>query len=317
MNDILLDIKDLNKVYDSKIKDKTVRALKKVDLQVYKDEILGLVGESGCGKSTLAKSIMQLTEPDGGEIIYNGHDILKFSEKEKRNIKREMQYIFQDPKSALNSRKKIGWLLEEPLKVHTKFTKKERIEKVKRMLDMVGLSYDYLDYYPRALSGGQAQRIAILCALMNEPKILIADEAVSALDVSIQAQILNFLQCLKEELNLTMIFITHDLSVCHYMSDRIAVMYSGRIVEIGDANIIYNNPKHPYTQELFQSILTIHSKMTDFKTSDASKGLYPCETKGCAYAPICPYRMEKCKNELPHMRKLSDGTEVRCFKYFE
>ena len=313
MKDLLLSIENLNKEYDKKIKNKSKKALKDVNLKVYKDEILGLVGESGCGKSTLAKTIIQLINPDSGSIFFNGENILDFDNRKKRALKKDMQYIFQDAKSALNNRKKIGWLLEEPLKVHTDMNKNQRIEKVKSMLDLVGLSHDYIDYYPKSLSGGQAQRIAILCALMNNPKLLIADEAVSALDVSIQAQILNFLQCLKKEMNLTMIFITHDLSVCYYMADRIAVMYSGRIVEIGNAQIIYNNPKHPYTQELFQSILTIHSKMTDFKTSDVS--IENCKTKGCDYAPICQVRMEKCMNNVPEEYTLDDNTKVRCFLY--
>ena len=311
--EIILKCNKLNKEFDKKIKDKRLKALKDVDLEVYEDEILGLVGESGCGKSTLAKTIVQLIEPDSGSIFFKGEDIVKLSSKEKRILKKDMQYIFQDPKSALNNKKTIGWLLEEPLKVHTKMSKIERKERVKEMLDLVGLSYEYIDRHPYGLSGGQAQRIAILCALINKPSFVIADEAVSALDVSIQAQILNFLQCLKKEMNVTMIFITHDLSVCHYMSDRIAVMYSGRIVEIGDADTIYTNPKHPYTQELFQSILTIHSKLTDFKTNDVEK--LTCGKNGCEYAPNCSYKMEKCINNLPDEYKTEDGSKVRCFLY--
>lgn len=310
---VILKCSKLNKEFDKKIKEKRLHALKDIDLEIYEDEILGLVGESGCGKSTLAKTIMQLIEPDSGKIFFKGENIVDKSQKEKRILKKDMQYIFQDPKSALNKRKTIGWLLEEPLKVHTNMSKKQRKERVKEMLDLVGLSYEYIDRHPYGLSGGQAQRIAILCALINNPSFVIADEAVSALDVSIQAQILNFLQCLKKEMNLTMIFITHDLSVCHYMSDRIAVMYSGRIIEIGDANTIYENPKHPYTQELFQSILTIHSKMTDFKTNDVET--FSCGKIGCEYAPNCSYKMDICKNEKPGEYKTEDGSKVRCFLY--
>lgn len=313
MNNIILKCNKLNKIYDKKNKSKSLRALKDIDLEVYEDEILGLVGESGCGKSTLAKSLIQLIEPDSGEIIYKDENIINFSKKQKRELKKDIQYIFQDAKSALNNRKKIGWLLEEPLKVHTNLKKDEREKKVKEMLDLVGLSYEYINRYPKSLSGGQAQRVAILCALINNPSFVIADEAVSALDVSIQAQILNVLQCLKKEMNLTMIFITHDLSVCHYMSDRIAVMYSGRIVEIGDANTIYNNPKHPYTQELFQSILTIHSKLTDFKTNEVDK--FICGKKGCEYAPNCSYKTEKCTSYEPEEYITDDGSKVRCFLY--
>lgn len=312
-NKIILKCEKLNKEFDKKNKNKRIHVLKDINLEIYEDEILGLVGESGCGKSTLAKTIIQLIEPDSGKIYYKNKNILDMTAKGKRKLKTDMQYIFQDAKSALNGRKKVGWLLEEPLKVHTKLNKKQRLERVKEMLDLVGLSHDYIDRHPYGLSGGQAQRIAILCALINNPSFVIADEAVSALDVSIQAQILNFLQCLKEEMNLTMIFITHDLSVCHYMSDRIAVMYSGRIVEIGDANTIYENPKHPYTQELFQSILTIHSKMTDFKTNLIEK--FTCGHGGCEYAPNCPYKTNRCKIEEPKEYETKDGSKVRCFLY--
>lgn len=311
--EIILKCINLNKEFDKKDKKKSLKVLKDINLEVYEDEILGLVGESGCGKSTFAKTIIQLTKPDSGEILYKGKSIVNIKSEEKRKLKKDMQYIFQDPKSALNYRKKVGWLLEEPLKVHTKLNKKQRLERVKKMLDLVGLSHEYINRYPYGLSGGQAQRIAILCALINNPSFVVADEAVSALDVSIQAQILNFLQYLKKEMNLTMIFITHDLSVCYYMSDRIAVMYSGRIVEIGDANIIYENPKHPYTQELFQSILTIHSKMTDFKTNSVEK--FTCGQGGCEYVSNCPYKTNRCKIEEPKEYETKDGSKVRCFLY--
>lgn len=312
-NKIILKCEKLNKEFDKKNKNKRIHVLKDINLEIYEDEILGLVGESGCGKSTLAKTIIQLIEPDSGKIYYKNKNILDMTAKGKRKLKTDMQYIFQDAKSALNGRKKVGWLLEEPLKVHTKLSAAERKEKVKEMLDLVGLSHDYIDRYAYGLSGGQAQRIAILCALINNPSFIIADEAVSALDVSIQAQILNFLQYLKKEMNLTMVFITHDLSVCHYMSDRIAVMHSGKIVEIGDADDIYNDPKHPYTQELFQSILTINSKETDFKTSEIEKRT--CNSSGCGYASICPYKSDKCLDENPEEFTLENGRKVSCFLY--
>lgn len=309
---ILLQCNSLNKSYTNKYgEDKKI--IKDLNLDVFEYETLGLVGESGSGKSTLAKLILQLICPDSGEIYYKGDNILNYTKKEKRKLKKDIQYVFQDPGSALNKRKTISWLLEEPLKIHTDLTSIQRQERVKEMIELVGLSKNILNRYPHSLSGGQAQRVAVLTALMNNPSFVIADEPVSALDVSVQAQILNLLQQLKEELKLTIIFITHDLSVCYYMADRIAVMFAGRIVEIGDVESIYNNPQHPYTQELFQSILTVYSKETDFKVSNLE--IILPKGQGCDYASRCPYRMDKCVKKIPDNYKSKSGSMVKCFLF--
>ena len=287
--------------------------IKDLNLDIYRYETLGLVGESGSGKSTLAKLILQLIEPDSGEIYFKGDDISSYNKKQKRELKKDMQYVFQDASSALNQKKTIQWLLEEPLKIHTNMSKDQRRDKVKKMIGLVGLSEGILNRYPYSLSGGQAQRVGLLTSLMNNPEFIIADEPVSALDVSVQGQILNLLGEIKEELKLTMVFITHDLSVCYYISDRIAVMYEGRIVEIGDVEAIYKNPQHPYTQELFQSILTVYSKETDFKISNKEK--INLDKKACGYADRCPYVMDRCLCEIPDDYISKSGSLVKCFLY--
>ncbi len=308
----ILSCHNINKSF-KKARGSRVHIIKDLSLDIYEEETLGLVGESGSGKSTLSKILTQLIGLDSGKIIYKGRDITKFNSRDKRRLKKDIQYIFQDPKSALNRKKKIGWLLEEPLKVHTKLDKDERLEKILKLLDLVGLSGDYLDEYPGRLSGGQAQRIAILCSLMNNPRLIIADEPVSALDVSIQAQILNFLQFLKKELNLTMVFITHDLAVCYYMADRVAVMYSGRIVEVGRVEDIYKDPKHPYTRELLQAgfnkNLACESSLKDIKLE------LNLVKDHCDYLERCPYRLEKCSLKTPGDYELAGARKVRCFLY--
>lgn len=314
MKEKLLCCSNINKSF-KKSKKRSSHIIKDLSLEIYEEETLGLVGESGSGKSTLSKILIQLIEADSGKIIYRGRDITNISNREKKKLKKEIQYIFQDPKSALNRSKKVGWLLEEPLKVHTKLTREERREKILELLDLVGLSEDYLEEYPRRLSGGQAQRIAILCSLMNSPRLIIADEPVSALDVSIQAQILNFLQFLKSELKLTMVFITHDLSVCYYMADRVAVMYAGRVVEIGQVEAIYKEPKHPYTKELLNSSF---KREIDYEISSMDRGGEIQLGKNfCEYIARCPYRMEKCRLNTPEEYKLENQTRVRCFLYEE
>lgn len=308
----ILCCSNVNKTF-KKSRSRKVHVIKNLSLEIYEEETLGLVGESGSGKSTISKILMQLIEADSGEIVYRGKKITNLSSREKKLLKKDIQYIFQDPKSALNNKKRVGWLLEEPLKVHTKMKKEERHEKIIEMLDLVGLSEDYLDQYPHRLSGGQAQRIAILCSIMNNPKLIIADEPVSALDVSVQAQILNFLQFLKKELKLTMVFITHDLNVCYYMADRVAVMYFGRIVELGDVEDIYKNPKHPYTKELLEAGF---NGEIDYDISSIDKGgEIKLGEKFCEYIARCPHSMDKCRTRAPKLYKLDNKRQVRCFLY--
>ena len=232
-----------------------IYALEDLNLDIQAGETLGLVGESGSGKSTLGRILAGLLKPDSGQVLLDDTPI---TELKPLDLHRRVQYIFQDPKASLNEHKTVRWLLEEPLRVQTDMGKRARTDRVHELLEIAGLSRDYLDYYPQELSGGQAQRISILAALMGKPDVLIADEAVSALDVSVQAQILNFLTELREEFDLTMIFITHDIHVCYYMSDRIAVMHDGQIVEEGSAERIYHEPQVDYTKELFASVLKLN-----------------------------------------------------------
>lgn len=232
-----------------------IRALDDLSLEIYRNETLGIVGESGSGKSTLARILVGLLEPTSGQVTIENRMLDSLSRLERA---KKVQYIFQDPLASLNSHKTVRWLLEEPLRCQTDMTAAQRAARLREIYPMAGLPDDYLDAYPNELSGGQAQRVSILAALMGDPEILIADEAVSALDVSVQAQVLNFLQDLKQRLGLTLIFITHDIHVCYHLADRMIVMQHGRIVEEGSAEDVFHHPQEAYTQELFASVLSLH-----------------------------------------------------------
>lgn len=263
-NPVILELQDLEKYYPIKggifgTKVKDFKAVDGVSIKIRKGRTFGLVGESGCGKTTLGRTILRLIEPTAGKIIYHGENILDKNANEMRVLRKKMQIIFQDPFSSLNPRMTVGDIITEPLVIHEIGTKKERIETAARLLEKVGLSADALSRYPHEFSGGQRQRICIARALTLNPEFLICDESVSALDVSVQAQVLNLLQDLQDELGLTYIFISHDLSVVKYMSDEIAVMNSGKIVELADAEAIYNNPQNVYTQKLISAIPKGHT----------------------------------------------------------
>ncbi|UUV18513.1 ATP-binding cassette domain-containing protein [Fusobacteria bacterium ZRK30] len=270
MMENILEIKNLKKsfgssgVFKSK-KSKTV--VDNISFEVKKGEIFGLVGESGCGKSTTGNLISKLLNIDDGEIIYKGRNIDRLKGRDLKNMRKNIQMIFQDPYHSLNPKKNIGWILMEPLIIHNMYSKEERRKKILDMLDIAGFDKNFLNKYPHELSGGQRQRVAILAALMCEPDFVVADEAVSALDVSVQAQILNFMKKLQSKMGLTYLFISHDLNVVYYMCDRIAVMKEGKIVEIGEAERLYLNPKHPYTKSLLDAIpgknnVTLHPDLS-------------------------------------------------------
>lgn len=321
---ILLDVKGLKKYY--KIKSKKMfgkpsylKAVDGVDLQIYKGETFGIVGESGCGKSTIGQMMVNLLKPTDGEIVfdynvdYTSPTISSIGGK--KSLKQKIQIIFQDPYSSLDPKKKIGWLLEEPLKIHHMYkNKKDLNKKVKNMIHLVGLDESYIDKYPHELSGGQRQRVCIAISLILNPEFVVADESVSALDVSIQAQILNLMQDLQKELNLTYVFISHDLNVVHYISDRLGVMYLGKFVEVGDVDIIYNEPLHPYTQALLSAIPDTSDKPRERIVLEGDVPS-PIDTKpGCAFASRCRYATEKCFNETPELKAVK-GRQVRCHLY--
>ena len=300
-----------------------VKAVDDVSLEVYKGETLGIVGESGCGKSTLGKTLMMLEKATGGKVMFNYggefKDITKFDRKEMFDFRKKVQMVFQDPYSALNPQKKIYTSFEEPLKVHGISSQAEREAVMEKVLKMVNIQPDYLMRYPHEFSGGQRQRLCIARALEVMPEVLICDEPVSALDVSIQAQVLNLMKDIQKEMNLTYLFIAHDLSVVQYMSDRIVVMYLGKIVEIADSRALYDEPLHPYTKALLSAIPVpdIHST----KKRQVLEGEVPSpihKPTGCAFHPRCPHATERCKQEDPALIH-HHGSEhmVACHLYNE
>ncbi|RJS59348.1 dipeptide ABC transporter ATP-binding protein [Bacillus sp. PK3_68] len=290
-----------------------VKAVHNVSFKLYEGETLGLVGESGCGKSTTGRTILRLTEPTEGKAMYNNQDIFQLSEKEFRQMRQEMQMVFQDPYSSLNPRKRIGKTLEEPLVIHSIGNKKERTEKVMEILNQVGLQVDHYYRHPHEFSGGQRQRIGLARALVVNPKIIIADEPVSALDVSIQSQIINLLQKLQEEMKLTYLFIAHDISVVRHICDRIGVMYLGRIVEEAPVDSIFASPLHPYTQALLSAAPVPNPKVK--RERILLKGELPSPLNpppGCVFHTRCPYATTRCMKEVPVKKEMSKGHFVAC-----
>lgn len=295
-----------------------VKAVDDVSLNVYQGETLGIVGESGCGKSTLGKTMMMLQRPTGGSVLYNygeGNfkDITKFTGKEMLDFRKQVQMVFQDPYSALNPLKKIYTSFEEPLKIHGITSKTDREKTMDAVLKMVNIQPDYLLRYPHEFSGGQRQRLCIARALEVYPKVLICDEPVSALDVSIQAQVLNLMKEIQKKLGLTYLFIAHDLSVVQYMSDRIVVMYLGKIVEIAGKRSLYNNPMHPYTQALLSAIPVPVIKQQ--KKRQVLQGEVPSpinKPTGCAFHTRCPHRMDICSREEPQLAPDRTDPEHLC-----
>lgn len=317
----LLEIKNLNVTYQTKKgligKIQTVHAVNNVSLDIQKGEILAIAGESGCGKSTLAKAIMKLVQSDSGEILLNGENVLNLKHnKDLKKFYQKVQMIFQNPYSSLNPKMKIGEILKEPLIINTDLKKEEITKIVKEKIKRVGLDKSALNLYPHEFSGGQRQRIAIARSLILNPEFIIADEPVSALDVSIQAQIINLLKQLKEDFNLTFLFISHDLSVIKYLSDRIAIMYLGEVVEIGRTEEIFKNPKHPYTKALLSSVPELNPQ--DEKERIHLQGELPSPENlptGCKFHTRCPYVMEICKTSSPQIKDFSDTHNCKCFLY--
>lgn len=290
----------------------TLYAVDGVNLTIGRGETLGLVGESGCGKSTLGKTLLRLYPLTAGKIFFDGEDISQLRGGDLQRFRCQSQMIFQDPSSCLNPRRKIAEILTEPYVIHKLYTPKQRKEKILELCDMVGLSRLYLDRYPHELSGGQKQRVGIARALALEPKLIVCDEPVSALDVSIQAQVINLLDDLQEQLNLTYLFISHNLSVVEHICRRIGVMYLGRIVELAPAEALYAAPLHPYTQALISAIPTIGAAKQAplLLTGDLPSPTAP--PPGCAFHTRCPYATDRCRTETPFLRQAESDHWVAC-----
>ncbi|MCY0150379.1 ABC transporter ATP-binding protein [Hoeflea sp. G2-23] len=291
---------------------RTIRAVDDVSFDIMRGETLGLVGESGCGKTTTGRLLLRLLDVTSGSVKFNGADILALSPPEMRAMRRDMQIIFQDPFGALNPRMTAGELIVEPLVIHGISDAVERERTLRRLLNLVGLSAFHAGRYPHEFSGGQRQRICIARALALEPAFIVCDEAVSALDVSVQAQILNLLQDLKHELGLTYLFISHDLGVVRHISERVAVMYLGQIVELGLRRSIFDTPAHPYTQALLQSVPSSAKGRKSFFTIKGDVPSAANPPSGCRFHTRCPIAIPRCSSEPPRLREIAPGQSVSC-----
>jgi oligopeptide/dipeptide ABC transporter ATP-binding protein len=310
----LVEIKDLKKHFPVPHK-QVVRAVDGVSFAINRGETLGLVGESGCGKTTVGRCILRLIEPTSGDIHFDGRDLLKLGRGEMRLARRRMQIIFQDPYSSLNPRMKVGSIISEPLEIHHVGDRRERKERVAELLRVVGLDPDYANRYPHQFSGGQRQRIGIARALALNPDFIVADEPVSALDVSVQAQVVNLMQDLQERFGLTYLFISHGLAVVKHISTRVGVMYLGKLVELAPAQEIYANPLHPYTQALLRAI-PIPDPGAKRRAAQRLGGDVPnpiAPPAGCRFHTRCPHAIESCGAEEPELVEVSSGHFVSCF----
>ena len=310
MSKTILKINNLKVRYRvSKVgSDRVINAVNGVSLEINEGEIYSIAGESGCGKSTLAKAIMRLVPIHEGEILYNDEDIMKYSKDELKKYRHNVQMIFQNPYSSLNPKMKIKDILRETLDINTDFSKAEKENLIVEMIEKVGLKKTSLELYPHEFSGGQRQRIAIARALILKPKLIIADEPVSALDASIQAQIINLLNDLKKEFNLTILFISHDLSVIKYLSDKVSVMYLGEVLEQGLTNEIYDNPIHPYTKALLNAVPKFKKERSEMLQGDLPLEL----PQGCKFFSRCKYSNDECDLQCPNFIELSETHKVRC-----
>lgn len=322
MQQPILEVNNLKKYFDIRggVFGKRIGEVKAVDdvsFSVNPGEILGIVGESGCGKSTTGKSILRLIEPTDGEVKFEGQDITKLNAESMRKLRRDMQIIFQDPYASLNPRHTVEKIISEPLLIHG-MNKQERKARVRELLEVVGLSSYHASRYPHQFSGGQRQRIGIARALANNPKLIICDEPVSALDVSVQSQILNLMEGLRDQFNLTYIFIAHDLSVVKHISDRVGVMYLGRLVELTDKDSLYDDPKHPYTKALLSAVPLPDPDIE--KERIILEGDVPSPSNpptGCAFHTRCPMAMDICQNIRPKFEQVEVNHFVACHLYNE
>lgn len=317
MQEILLEAKNLTKHFQSNSffskRDKAVHAVDKISFRIPKGETFGLVGESGCGKSTTGRLLLRLLEPTAGQVFFRGSSIFELGKKELQKLRREMQMIFQDPFSSLNTRMNIGSIIGEPLEIHGMGCKGERKEKVSELMELVGLTPGDAGRFPHEFSGGQRQRVGIARALAVNPLFIVADEPVSSLDVSMRAQILNLMKDLQERLRLTYLFIAHDLSTVKFLCDSVAVMYLGKIVEMGPNRSIFHDPRHPYTQTLLAAVTIPDPEIR--RSRIILSGEMPSPTNpppGCRFHTRCPLAADKCKNMEPELKDIGSGQMLSC-----
>ncbi len=318
MSEVLLEVENLRKYFPIRRglfrrSAGSVRAVDGVSLQVHSGETLGVVGESGCGKSTMGRSILRLIEPTSGKVWFQGQDILKLTKPQMRDLRRDMQIVFQDPYASLNPRYTIFQTLSEPMEIHNLYTPGERRQRVHSMLERVGLDPSYASRFPHEFSGGQRQRVGIARALMLHPKLMILDEPVAALDVSVQSQVINLLEDLQEEFNLTYIFVAHNLSVVKHISDRILVMYLGRMAELASPQDLFHEPLHPYTQALFSAVPVPNPRAK--RERIILKGDLPSPASppsGCVFHTRCPIAQELCQQQVPEWREVRPKHYAAC-----
>lgn len=321
-NTPLLKVEHLHKEFPTgsgfmggKFSKKVVSAVNDLSFEIRAGETFGLVGESGCGKSTTGRAIMHLDPPTSGKVYFEGRDISKMNKKELKAMRREMQFIFQDPYASLNPRMTIGEIISEPMVIHGIGTPEERIERVRELLDVVGLNPEHINRYPHEFSGGQRQRVGIARSFILRPKLIICDEPVSALDVSIQAQVLNLLKDLQKQYGTAYLFIAHDLSVVQHISDRVAVMYLGKMVELSDWKSLYAEPNHPYTQALLSAVPIPDPDVQQNRKRIILAGDPPSPIdppSGCRFHTRCPIAQAKCSEETPEFREIGEGHFCAC-----
>lgn len=318
--DKILELQEVKKHFQIG-KKQTVKAVDGITFHIFEGESVGLVGESGCGKSTLGRTIIGLYKQSEGQILFKGRNTQSFGDKEKAALHRDMQMIFQDPYASLNTRSTVMEIVSEPMEVHKQYkNKKEREKRVIELLEDVGLSRDHANRYPHEFSGGQRQRIGIARALALNPDFIIADEPISALDVSVQAQVVNLLKRLQREKGLTYLFIAHDLAMVKHLADRIGVMYLGRLMEMTESGKLYSNPLHPYTEALLGAIPIPDPDVEDARERTLLKGEIPSPTNppsGCVFRTRCPYAMEVCSRQKPAWQEVHQGHFVACHLYNE
>ena len=314
MSEVLADVKNLKKYFPTSEKGKVVKAVDDISFQIFKGETLGVVGESGCGKSTTGRLVLRLLEPTSGTVTFKGQDMSSLKKKDLRAMRKQMQIIFQDPYASLDPRKTVFQILAEPYQIHhPEMSREEIYSQVTRLIDCVGLRPEHIYRYPHEFSGGQRQRVGIARAIALNPEFVVCDEPVSALDVSIQAQVINLMQDIKKEFNLTYMFISHDLRIIKHFCDRVMVMYLGNIVELGTREAIYEKRRHPYTKALLSAIPDVRKEEGHERillTGDIPSPVNP--PSGCPFHPRCSYCMDICRKEKPKLSSLEDGTQVAC-----